>query len=266
MAVEQERKKVDLSATVQVRLNELSKDFTNFQTAQFFWFIGQLVTLIGISIYSFAFIGIFKNLRFFAYNLSFIGILSTFLILTFQSVTKKGITAQLLKSDDFHYLILSAIFLITRPYILLPLIPFGIYSVFHVLAYINGHILPTLSFNTDQLSKFLTTFIQNHNVKSVQIGSAIELYSFIWLFIRVITFRKRSLTPFIIYAIFIKTRYEKNIFTRNYVKSFEVQIDKIVNQSNVPVLKNIWTQFKSIIRRIGGIYLVNNYTKEKSTQ
>lgn len=69
--------------------------------------------------------------------------------------------------------------------------------------------------------------------------------------------------PFVLYLIFIKTRYEKNIFTRNYVKSFEIQIDKLVNQVNVPIVKNTWIQFKQVLKPVGSIYLVNDYTKEK---
>lgn len=220
--------------------------------------------MISISFYSLTYVGFGKGYYKFWYDLSYIGITSTFLILIFQIVQKVGVNISLILQDDnFHYLVVSVLFLILRPYVFLPLVPFFIYSVFHVLAYVNGYILPILSIDTKQISTILTNFINNNNYKSVQVGSLIELYSLGWLFLRLITIRKRSLMPFIIYFVFIKVRFEKNIFTRNYVKSFEIQIDKIINQLELPILKNSWIQFKQILKPLGNVYLVNDYTKEK---
>jgi hypothetical protein len=243
--------KPDLAATV--------------KTAQFAWFVGQVVTLISIMFYSLTYVGIGKKLYRVWYDLALVGIVETFSILVYQTVQKRGVNVDVLSKDDnVHYLILGIFWLILRPNVFIVLLPFGIYSVFHVLAYVNGYILPLYNLENSQISSKLAAFINNNNVKSVQIGSAIELYSLIWLFLRVITIRKRSLVPFLVYIIFIKTRYEKIVFTRNHFKQLEIQIDKYVNQINVPVVKDSWIQFKQVLNKVGQFHIVNDYTKEKA--
>jgi hypothetical protein len=108
-------------------------------------------------------------------------------------------------------------------------------------------------------------FVNNNNTKSIQVASLLEIISWVWLLVRVITFRKRSLTPFLVYSLFLKLRFEKSVFTRNHVKRLELRIESAVNNANNPTVKNIWIQFKDVARRIGAITLVNDYSKEKLT-
>lgn len=238
------------------------------KSLQFAWFVGHVVTLISVFFYALTYIKIGAGWYKFWYQLALVGIIESFGILIVQLVQKNGVNVSvLLKDDNSQYLVLASAFILLRPYVLLVLLPFALFSLFHVLAYVNGYLLPVFSLEDHPISKTINNFVSTNNVKSIQLASILEIYSFAWLFVRVITFRKRSLTPFLLYAIFIKIRFEKSVFTRNYVKSIEVQIDSLVNQhaSTVPAVKNSWIQVKNILRRVGGIYVVNDYTKEKAT-
>ncbi|ODV80865.1 uncharacterized protein CANTADRAFT_46909 [Suhomyces tanzawaensis NRRL Y-17324] len=236
------------------------------QTLQFAWFVGHLLTLTGIFFYSLTYIKIGVRAYKFWYTVALFGILESFGILIFQIFQKSGSNVfSVLKNDNSQFFLLSAALLFLRPYVLLTLLPFALYSVFHSLAYIQTYLLPVFGLDKHAISKTIGDFVANNNVKSVQLGSVIEVYAYVWLFVRLLTFRRRSLVPFVVYTVFIKTRFENSIFTRNYIKSIEVKVDSLVNSVNVPAVKQGWTTFKHTVRKTGDFYLVNDYTKEKLT-
>lgn len=142
--------------------------------------------------------------------------------------------------------------------------PFQLFSLFHVLSYAKSYLFP--AFNIGESSgiyKQVDSFITNNNGKSIQLAGLLEVFSLFFLGLRVLLFRKRSLTPFLIYLIFIKLRYEKSVVTRNNFKFIEVRIDSTVNNLGNPNVKDIWIKIKGIFNKIGSTYLVNDFTKDK---
>lgn len=236
------------------------------KSLQFAWFIGHVITLIGIFFYTLTYLRIGTGYYKFWYQLSLIGIIESFGILIYQISLKKGTKLTiLLKDDNTHYLFLGLLLLFLRPYVLLTLSSFALYSTFHVLAYIKGYLLPIFHYDSHPVSEQIGSLINSNNAKSIQLASILEIYTLGWLLIRMFTFRKRSLSPVLIYLIFIKLRYEKLIFTRNYFKTIEIKLEEFVNNANIPIVKQVWIQIKQVTRQVGGFYLVNDFTKEKST-
>lgn len=241
---------------------------TTVRTLQFAWFVGHVITLISVFFYGLTYLKIGAGCYKFWYQLALLGIIESFGILIFQFVQKSGLNISLLLNDDnTQYFVLASFLLLLRPYVLVILLPFALFSLFHVLAYTNGYLLPIFSLEDHAVAKMINNFVSTNNTKSIQLASIFEIYTYAWLVVRVLAFRKRSLTPFLLYSIFIKIRFERSVFTRNYVKSIEVHVDSLVNQyaAQVPAIKNSWVQVKNVLRKLGGIYIVNDYTKEKAT-
>lgn len=235
------------------------------KTLQFAWFIGHLFTLIGVFFFTLTYFKIGKKFYKFWFQLATIGIIQSFGILIFQLVKKLGFNISILKKDDnVHFFGLGLMFLILRPYIIFPILPFQLFSLFHVLNYSKGVLLPI--FGQDDKStafKSIDKFVSQNNGKSIQLAGLLEIFALLFLFLRVLLFRKRSLTPFLIYLVFIKLRYEKSAVTRNHFKSIEIKIDGHVNDSGNVKVKEIWLKIKDVIRKVGGITLVNDYSKNK---
>lgn len=222
--------------------------------------------MLGVFFYTLTYVRVWKSLFKFWYILSLVGVAESFGVLLFQIFTRSGGKVSiLLKDENTQYLLISLIFLYLRPYVIFPLIPFALFSIFHVLAYVDGTLLPIFGLENTPISKSIYTFTTSQNSSSIHLASCIEIFSFFWLLLRVVTFRKRSLIPFIVYGVFLKLRFEYSEITREYIKSIEIQVDEQVNHLNIPAIKNGWVQVKSVLRRVGGIYLVNNYNKQKST-
>lgn len=239
---------------------------TTVKTLQFAWFVGHLITLISVFFYSLTYIKIGTRMYWFWFDLATLGIIESFGLLVFQLYTKVGFDIKaLIKDDNVHFFGLGIMFLFLRPYIFLPLLPFQLFSLFHVLSYSKAYLLPIV--NKDESSKAYKTidsFIASNNSKSIQLACIFQIASLFFLAGRVLLFRKRSLSPFLVYLVFIKLRYEKSVITRNLFKTIEVKVDGLVNNLNNPNVKNVWIKFKSGLRKAGDYILVNDYNKEKT--
>lgn len=257
------------STTVPGGSKKFNKDqlATTVKTLQFAWFVGHLFTLIGVFFFTLSYLKIGKRFYKFWYNLAVIGVVSSFGIINYQIVKKQGFDVkELLKRTDFHYLALGIMFFILKPYIIFPILPFQIFSLFHVLSYAKAELLPVFGQDSETTAyKTIDNFVKNNNGKSIQVASLLEVYSLFFLGVRVLFFRKRSLTPFLVYLIFIKLRYETSGLIRNIFKRIELKIDDLINNLNNPKAKDIWIKVKDVLRKSGDFILVNDYTKEKST-
>lgn len=232
------------------------------QTVQFAWFVGHLFTLLGTFYFILTYFGIFRSWYKVWYNLAVFGIIESFGILIYQHFRKVG-TKNLINDDNVHYYGLGVMLLILRPYIIFPILPFQLYSLFHVLSYTKGYLLPIFNQQGTSIEKIITNFVNLNNQKSIQLASLLELICLGFLGLRVLFFRKRSLTPFVIYLIFIKLRYEKSPVTRNYFKFVSNKIESTVTGLNNPAATNAWTQVKMVFAKVDSIVLVNDYKKNK---
>ncbi|KAK6198885.1 uncharacterized protein RJT21DRAFT_115832 [Scheffersomyces amazonensis] len=234
------------------------------KTPDFIRFIGQFITLISVILYSLTYIRIGTSWYWIWYQLSLLGVIGSLSVVLLEDIKVKGFNfVSLIKDDNVHYALLAGLLLFIRAYVLLTLIPFGIFALFNVLSYTKGYLLPVFGLNNSSpITKTVDNIVTNYGPKSAQLISITEIYTYGWLIIRMITFRKRSLSPVLVYTVFLKKRFETSHITRNYFKTLEVQGDKLINQVNHPTVKQIWVQFKDILRKVGGIYLVNDYTKE----
>ncbi|KAI5953389.1 POM33 [Candida jiufengensis] len=235
------------------------------QSLQFVWFIGNVLTIIGFLFYSLTYLKIIPSLYKPTYILTLIGVFISFGILIFQIVQKNGFKLPILiKDDNFHYILLAGFLLFLRPYVLLTLVPFVIFATFHVLAYINGFLLPIFGLNNSIISKYITNFISQNNAKSIQIASGIELITFVWLIIRMVLFRKRSLSPVLVYLVFLKKRHEVSPFTRNYLSYIGKIIDGFVKDLNQPVLTQAWGHVRTFFATVDQYKLVHDYQAEEA--
>lgn len=237
---------------------------TVVKTLQFAWFVGHVVTLISFIFYALTYIRIGSRAYKFWYQLGFFGVVESYGILLYQLFRKNGpVLNVFLRDDNAHYFWLGANLLLLRPYVVLTTIPFALFSVFHVLAYSKANLFPVFGLDKHPVATKVGNFISTYNIKSIQVASATEIATLVWLFIRVITIRKRSLVPLIIYVIFVKVRFEKSVFIREYFKKIELKIEDSVNKSNNPTVKQAWIQVKGVNKKIGSFYLVNDFTKAK---
>lgn len=259
----------DTTPIVETKAKAFNKDqlIKTVTSLQFAWFVGHLTTFISIFFGSLTYVKVGAGYTRFWHLLALVGVIESFGILIFQLVQKDSSNVlAILRNDNSQYFLLSVFLFILRPYVYITLIPFALFSFFHVLVYANTNLLPIAGLEKSGVSTKIQSFISQNNTKSIQLASVVEIYAYGWLLLRLITIRKRSLVPFVVYSIFIKARFESSVFTRNYFKSIEIGAESLINKyaANVPAVKQGWISFKKVLRLVGSFYIVNNYSKDKS--
>ncbi|RCK56580.1 Nucleoporin POM33 [Candida viswanathii] len=234
------------------------------QSLQFAWFVGNVLTLLGFFVYTLSYFKVLPDLGWIWYLVSLLGAIVSFGILLVQFVQKHGFKVPLLiKDDNFHYFLLASFLIALRCYSWITLVPFAIFSTFHVLNYANTHLLPIFGLEHNPISKHVSAFINKNNLASIQIACGIELLIVVWLFLRMITFRKRSLTPFLVFLVFLKKRQEVSPFTRKYFEQIGAQIDSAVNMINNPIVTDVWKYVRMVFAAIDNFKLVYDRTKDE---
>ncbi|WPK23432.1 hypothetical protein PUMCH_000672 [Australozyma saopauloensis] len=237
------------------------------QTLQFAWFVGHALTLISSVFFYLTYVRVFPSAYGFWYKAALFGVIESFGVLIYQSVSKNGFAVmQLLRDSNVQYLALALALFVYSPYVALTLATFLLFSTFHVLSYVKHNLFPALAIpDTHPVSVKIGEFIAANNNRSIALASVLEVYTGVWLFVRLVTFRANSLVPFVAYAVFLKLRFEKSQFTRNAFKSMEVKIDDAVNASGQPVAKDAWVSIKGVFYRIGAFSLTGGEPAQKST-
>ncbi|CDK25833.1 unnamed protein product [Kuraishia capsulata CBS 1993] len=230
------------------------KDVVN--TTQFAWFIGHAITLFSGTFYFLTYRagGQFNS---FCFGLLFLSVVESFGIILYQEYLMGSLSLQplaLLTDDNVQYVALALAFLTILPSVVFAVVPFMIFAVFHILSYSRSTLFPVFGVPSEsKISVFVANFVQTHHDKSVYIGSTFELITLVWFLLGALLWRKGYWLGLLIYAYFIKLRYDKSIITRSVLKSWEVKVDGLVSHPSVPVqVKSTWLQLKQLLKQFGG--------------
>lgn len=181
------------------------------------WFFGHCLTLASALLYALSFCTSTK-----LYKLIFVGVLLSFGVQLTQKYiltpktksTKKKSLKKVISDVNFQYFFIALIWLITASKgNLLSIPPFLIFSSFHILSYVYKKNEKSSSKNTSFIPESAMTFLvnleiilRNHRGKLVNASSMCEVYLFVQLLFKAITFQSKSWIQLIGYLIFIKMR------------------------------------------------------------
>lgn len=228
--------------------------------------MGHSVTLLSSILFLLSYVRVFPSASLFWYKTALFGVLESFGVLIYQTISKNGFSVtQLPRDDNVQYFGLGLVLFVYSPYVALTLSTFMLFSTFHVLSYVKHHLLPAFGItDSHPVSARIGEFISANNNGSIALASLLEVYTAGWLFLRVITFRKVSMIPFLGYVVFLKFRFEKSLYTRNAFKSVEVRIDDLVNMTGQPVVTDAWVKVKTLFYRLSAITITGE-SKQKKT-
>lgn len=233
----------------------LSKLLHLSKTLQFAWFLGHVTTLLSSII-------CFSSLNRFFYRLAWFGVLESFGIITYQHYYPKSnaagsqsqVTPQaLLHNGDVLYFALAFLWFLS-PMFTLALLPYAMFSTFHVLIYSKSVLLPevvNLNADNSKLVGFITTFVRNYNERCMYWVGSIELALEGLLALRALLFYPRSWIVFLAYSLFVKIRYENSKYMQATFAQWRVRLDGIMSSPSVPlVIKRAYGGAKSALIRV----------------
>lgn len=137
----------------------------------------------------------------------------------------------------------------------LALLPFAVYSVFHVATYTRGILLPTLQQSSavpagqkpkpSALSDSIGRFVKDYYDLSMSVVAGLEIALWFRLLGSAIFWQKGSWILFAVYTVFLRSRLSQSTFVQGMVRHLGARGDALANRSDVPpVAKNAWETTK----------------------
>jgi len=156
------------------------------------------------------------------------------------------------------------------------MLPFAVYSIFHVATYTRSNILPTLQPQpaaatpgakppTSALADNIGRFVKQYYDSSMTLVAVLEILLFFRLLFSALLFQRGSWVLIVIYTAFIRVRHSQSPFVQNAVTQMTARIDALLaNQNTPPALRNIWEQAKGGIRAAADATDVNKMASRQA--
>jgi len=241
------------------------------QTLQFAWFVGHVSLLLCTVRYGLSYIAFnyYSKWARFSYRTAFLSAVVTYGIVVYKGYrarTRQGKSTgaiALLADENVQYLIISVVWLFSRQ-VPLAILPFTVYSVFHVLTYTRANLLPAISppaatpaspSNKSKpvggLSESIGKFVKEYYDGSMGLVALLEIALWFRVLFSAILFQKGSWILIVAYSAFFRARYAQSTFVQKAVANLSARADaSLANQSTPPVVRNGWGSVKGVVKQI----------------
>ncbi|KAK0701915.1 hypothetical protein B0T26DRAFT_536306 [Lasiosphaeria miniovina] len=220
----------------------------------------------------------------FCYRLSFIAAAATYGIVVYKTWRARQKTGAkqpgaigYLADENIQYLIMALVWLFMPQYPL-AMLPYGIYSIFHVATYTRANLVPTFlppqkvappagaspsakpQVVPHPLSDAIGAFVKKYYDASMSIVAGLEIALWVRILFSVILFHRRSWILIAIYTVFLRARFAQSPHIRNSFSLFEARIDNLVGaQGTPPAARQAWDTIKGGARQFHTATDVNKY-------
>ncbi|KAI4162522.1 MAG: hypothetical protein LQ342_003937 [Letrouitia transgressa] len=256
------------------------------QTLQFGWFVGHLTLLFcafryGLSYITFNF---YSRWARFSYRTAFVAAAATYGIVVYKAYRARaragsrpyGGGLALASDENVQYLLMALVWLFGRQ-IPLALLPFMVYSVFHVATYTRTNLIPTISppqqtvtpgaspggrqaTKTSPLADTIGKFVKEYYDASMTLVASLEIFLWFRVLFSAIIFTKGSWILLAIYSTFVRARYSQSSFVQGAVSQGVARVDALVtNQSTPPAARQAWDTVKRLGRQATDSTDINRY-------
>ncbi|KAI5464950.1 hypothetical protein BGZ63DRAFT_350863 [Mariannaea sp. PMI_226] len=266
---------------LQERLLALAK------TLQFAWFAGHLTLILATFRYSFSWLGMnyYGGMAQFCYRISFLAAALTYGIVVYKTQRARAKTNTrapggyigLLADENVQYLAMALVWLFSPQYPL-ALLPYSIYSIFHVATYTRANLIPTImapkpaseadgasspnSRRTVQspLADKIGSFVKEYYDASMSVVASLEIFLWFRIFLSAILFQRRSWILIVLYTAFLRARYAQSSHVQTSFKHLGARVDSLVGaQGTPPAARQIWGTIKDTSRQFHDATDVGKY-------
>jgi len=243
------------------------------ETLQFAWFVGHLTLLFSVARYSLSYItfNYYSKWAMVSYRMAFISAAVTYGIVVFKAYRARARSAgtrgqtgmiSLLADENVQYLAMALVWLFSSQYPL-AMLPFGVYSIFHVATYTRTNLIPTLQSSQPAapagsaspsakqaakpsgLADTIGKFVKEYYDTSMGLVAILEVLLWVRLLLSGLAFAKGSWILLVIYTIFLRARFAQSSFVQAQFRQLEARIDSIVGGQNTsPAIRSTWEAIK----------------------
>ncbi|KAF2502805.1 hypothetical protein BU16DRAFT_546002 [Lophium mytilinum] len=247
------------------------------QTLQFAWFVGHVTLLFSTLRYGLSYILFNFSSRWakVSYRLAFISAAATYGIVVYKAYRarmrqgKQGGLVSMATDENVQYLGMALVWLFSRQ-IPLAILPFAVYSIFHVATYTRANLLPTLQAapagaspgkpKPSGISETIGKFVKEYYDGSMTLVAILEIALWFRVLGSALLFQKGSWILIGIYTVFFRARYAQSTFVQGAISQLTARADaQLANQSTPPAVRQGWETFKSIVRQAADATDIRRY-------
>lgn len=147
----------------------------------------------------------------------------------------------------------------------LALLPFSVYSIFHVATYTRANLIPTFqppsaaasagaaspgkaAASSSPLAESIGRFVKQYYDASMSLVAGLEIALWFRVALSALTFSKGSWVLLIIYTVFFRSRYSQSSFVQGAFHQGSAYVDSLVaNQSTPPAARQGWETVKGLV-------------------
>jgi hypothetical protein len=160
----------------------------------------------------------------------------------------------------------------------LAMLPFGVYSIFHVLTYTRTNLIPTLqppqaipaaagaspaakpAYKNSALADSIGKFVKEYYDLSMGLVAILEIGLWIRLLLSAIVFTKGSWILLAFYTAFLRARFAQSSFVKGQFSHLAARIDALVGgQGTPPAARSVWEGVKGGARQFHDVTDVGRY-------
>lgn len=255
------------------------------QTLQFAWFGGHCILLLSALRYGLSYITFHYNSKWavFTYRTAFLSAAATYGIVVYKAYRararqgKQGSPVTLLADENVQYLIMASIWLFSRQ-IPLAILPFLVYSTFHVLTYVRANLIPTITPpqaaaqpggkpKQSALADSIGRFVKEYYDSSMTLVALLEIALWFRVLGSALLFKKGSWILFALYTVFFRARYSQSSFVQGAVSHATARVDGLLGQQNMPpAVRQGWETAKGLVRQAADATDIQKYVAGSQAQ
>lgn len=159
----------------------------------------------------------------------------------------------------------------------LALLPFVVYSIFHVATYTRTNLIPTIQppetvpasgnspgnrpmTKSSPLADTIGRFVKGYYDASMMLVASLELFLWFRVLFSAIIFAKGSWMLLAIYTVFVRARYSQSTFVQGAVAQGAARVDALVaGQGTPPVARQVWETVKGLARQATDATDINRF-------
>jgi transmembrane protein 33 len=160
------------------------------------------------------------------------------------------------------------------------LLPYGIYSVFHVATYTRSNVIPTIQPNRapagaagaagvkpqgNPIADSIGSFVKSYYDTSMSVVSNLEIFIWFRIFVSAVLFQSRSWALLGLYTAFLRARFSQSSHVQGSFNTLELRIDSIVSaQGTPPAAQTVWEGIKGVTRQFYTLTDLSKYANGSS--
>ncbi len=160
----------------------------------------------------------------------------------------------------------------------LALLPFMIYSIFHVATYTRTNLIPTFqppqqssvgstdpaakpAYKSSPMADSIGRFVKEYYDASMTLVASLEIFLWFRVLLSAILFTKGSWILLAIYTVFFRARYSQSTFVHGAIEQFRARVDAMMaNQSTPPFVRQAWETVKGLMRQATDATNMNRFS------